>query len=173
MVELILYNLTLSWKLLLVYLISLFILGCICFFIIRNFNMKDGKIKIYGLLLGINNMGIFTLSLHIVRTFLVLYYSIFYFANIKLAIALIGIVSIIYIVFEMKNILFEIVNTISLMVVIYFINSLNVYMIEVESSFSVQIMRLALTLFTIMYTIYYLLRSFENITTNSEKFISD
>jgi len=167
MFELILYDLSLSWKLLLVYLITLFILGCALFFTIKNFNMKDGKIKLYGLLLGIDNMGIFILSTHIVRTFLVMYYAIFMSNNIKLTIMLVLISSIIYLVFDMRNILFEVFNTVSLIMVLYFINSLNIYFLEVDSTMSVLIIKMALILFTLMYMIYYLLRSFENIT--SEK----
>jgi len=168
MFELILYNLSLSWKLLLVYLITLFVLGCIWFFHIKKFDLKDGKIKIYGLLLGINNKGTLILSMHVVRTFLIIYYSIFVPENIELTLALIGIISVIYIVFDMRDIIFEIFNTISLMAVIYFINSLNTYMIEVEATTSIQIIRIALILFTLMYVIYYLLRNFENITSDNE-----
>lgn len=173
MLELILYNLGLSWKLLVVYLITLFVLGCIWFFAINKFNLRDGKIKMYGLLLGIDNTGAFMLSLHIVRAFLIIYYSIFPSENIEFTLALIAIASIIYIVFDMRNILFEIFNTVSLIVVIYFINSLNTYMLEVENSLSVNIIKIALILFTLMYTIYYLLKNFENITTDNENILLD
>jgi len=105
--------------------------------------------------LGINNKGTLILSMHVVRTFLIIYYSIFVPENIELTLALIGIISVIYIVFDMRDIIFEIFNTISLMAVIYFINSLNTYMIEVEATTSIQIIRIALILFTLMYVIYY------------------
>ena len=103
MFELILYDLGLSWKLLAVFLITLFILGVIFFFIIRKFDMRNGKIKIYGLFMSINNFEAFILSLHIVRVFLIMYYSIVISEDLRLTLSLIGIVSIAYIVFDMVH----------------------------------------------------------------------
>ena len=173
MFELILYDLGLSLKLLAVFLITLFILGVIFFFIIRKFDMRNGKIKIYGLFMSINNFEAFILSLHIVRVFLIMYYSIVISEDLRLTLSLIGIVSIAYIVFDMRNIIFETLNTISIMIAIYFINFLNTYLIEIEKSMSVELVKIALISFVLMYIIYYLLRNFENITTNNENILEE
>lgn len=165
--ELILYNLSSSSLLIVVFLITFFILGLLTYSIISKFDLKKGRIKIYGLLLEIRDMDIFILSITVVRIFLIIYYSLIYQNNINMSLIMIGIVSLIYIVFTFKNIIYEILNTISIMAMVYFIHTLSNYLIQVSDSSSVQIIKTVLISFAIMYSIYLLLRGVEDIVENN------
>ena len=81
---------------------------------------------------------------------------------------MIAIISIIYIVFNLRNVLYEIINAIALIATVYFVHTSNKYILEISSTDAVGIVRNALVAFAIMYTIYVSLRNFEDIITNNE-----
>lgn len=168
MLELVLYNLSSSWLLITMFFILLFFLGCAIYLLTRKFNLKDGKIKTYGLLLNMSDKDVFILSIIIVRSFLVIYSVSFYLENIYMYLMMIAIVSVILIIFTFRDTIYEIINSASLIAVVYFTQTLRNYMIEVDNSESVQIINLILISFAILYTIYILLKAFEDITTNNE-----
>lgn len=168
MLELILYNLSSSWILLTIFFIVLFVIGCTIFLLTKKFNLTDGRIKLYGLLLNINDKDVIILSVIIVRAFLIIYSILFYNSNIYMYLTMIGIISIILIIVSFKDIIYELINTCSLMALIYFNHTLSNYVIEVENSNSVQMIKIILITFAILYTIYILLRGFEDITSNNK-----
>lgn len=168
MSELILYNLISSKLLIITFLATLFTIGCIVYWSISKFRLKKGKIKLYGLLLEISDKDIFVLSLILVRTFIIMYYLIVYQQNVTMSLTMVAIVSIAYIMCNLKNILYESINAIAIMAIIYFMNVLDTYMIEVAKSTSVQIVKLALMAFSIMYTIYISLKSVEDVVSKEK-----
>jgi len=56
--ELILYNLSSSKILIIVFLVTFFIIGLFLYWLVNRLRLEKGKIKIHGLLLGINDKGI-------------------------------------------------------------------------------------------------------------------
>lgn len=167
MFELILYNLSSSSLLIVIFLVTFFIVGLTTYWLINKVRLKKGKIKLYGLLLKISDKDTFTLSIIVVRTFLIIYCTLLYQNNVNTSLIMIAIISIIYIMFSFKNIIYEVINTLSIMAVIYFINTLNNYIMQVSNSSSVQIIKTVLIAFTIMYSIYLLLRGVEDIVANN------
>lgn len=167
MIDLILYDLISSKWLIIIFLTTLFIVGCIIYFFINNFSLKKGRVKLYGILLELSSTDTLILSVTIIRTFLVIYYLIFSSSNVIVSLTMVGIISIIYIAINLDNVIYEIINTLALMAVIYFINILNSYLTEVTYSSYVQIIKVSLIAFAIMYTIYILFRSVEDIVTNN------
>lgn len=168
MSELILYNLVSSKSLIITFLATLFAIGCIVYWSISKFRLKKGKIKLYGLLLEISDKDIFVLSLILIRTFIILYYMIIYQENITMSLTMVAIISIIYIICNLRNLLYESINAVAIMAIIYFMNVLDTYMLEVAESTSVQIVKLALMAFGIMYTIYISLRSVEDVVSKEK-----
>lgn len=168
MLELILYNLSSSWLLITVFLILLFLIGCTIFLLTRRFNLREGKIKIYGLLLNMDDRDILILSLIIIRSFLIIFCVLTNSGNIYMNLTMIAISSFLIICVTFKDMIYELINTVSLIALVYFNNTLNNYLIEIESSSSVQIIRIILVAFAILYTIYILLKGFEDITSNNK-----
>lgn len=168
MLELVLYNLSSSWLLITTFLILLFIIGCTIYFFTRKFDLRDGKIKTYGLLLNMTNKDIFVLSTIIVRSFIIIYSVLLYQENIYMYLAMIAVISLVLIVATFKNIIYEMINTVALMALVYFTHTLNNYVIEVESSNSILIIKTILISFAILYTTYISLKGFEDITTNNK-----
>ena len=168
MLELVLYNLSSSWLFITIFFVLLFIIGCAIFLATRKFDLRDGKIKTYGLLLNMTNKDIFVLSVIIVRAFVIIYSVVVYQENIYMYLAMIAVISVVLIVTTLKNVFYEIINTIALMALIYFTYTLNNYVVQVESSGSILIIKTILISFAILYTTYISLRGFEDITTNNK-----
>lgn len=166
--KLILYELSTSWPLITAFLILLFILGCILYIGIKNFKVRDGKIKIYGLLLGLEEKDILAISSAIVRAFLIIFSLIVYQNNINMYLVMIGIISALLIVFSLKNVVYEIINTVALIAIIYFSNQLSNYLINIENSNAVMLIKIVLICFGILYTTYIFLKEIEDITSNHE-----
>ena len=169
--ELILYNLSSSKILIIVFLVTFFMIGLFLYWLVNRLRLEKGKIKIHGLLLGINDKGIVVLSMTLVRAFLIIFYTLVYQSNVETTLIMIGVISILYIICSARNILYEIINTGAILAVVYFINALNTYLIEIMYSSSVQIVKITLIAFIIMYTIYLLLKSIEEIIENDCKVI--
>lgn len=168
MLELVLFNLSSSWLLITTFFVLLFIIGCAIFFATRKFDLRDGKIKTYGLLLNMTNKDIFVLSIIIVRAFIIIYSVVMYQENIYMYLAMIAVISVVLIITTFKNVIYEMINTIALMALIFFTHTLNNYVIQVESSGSVLIIKTILISFAILYTTYISLKGFEDITTNNK-----
>lgn len=170
MFELILYNISKSWLLLAAFLILLFIIGCIIYISTKDFKVKNGKIKMYGLLLNMTNKDILIISMIIVRTFLIIYSLIMYEQNLFMYLVMNVIISLLFILFYRKNIIYEIINTIALIMIIYFQDQLASYLVNIEYSSSVQIMRMAVMCFGIVYTVYICLKEFEDVVAGHDSF---
>ena len=159
--ELILYYIKESASLLISFLILIFVLGFFAYMTMRNFR-QDSKLKVgfYGLFLGLKNVDIIKLSIVIIRIFLV-YYSVMITAKEKIFICLImiGILSIIYIILTPKKIISEIICTVMEIVMIYFIYIVNSYMIDIEFSMIILMVKICLLVFTILLSTYFLLRN--------------
>lgn len=168
MLELVLFNLSSSWLLITIFFVLLFVIGCGIFFATRKFDLRDGKIKTYGLLLNMTNKDIFILSIIIVRAFIIIYSVVMYQENIYMYLAMIAVISVVLIITTFKNVIYEMINTIALMALIFFTHTLNNYVIQVESSGSVLIIKTILISFAILYTTYISLKGFEDITTNNK-----
>lgn len=166
MFELILYNLSTALGLMTTFLVLLFIFGCITFFYIKDFNVNNNiKIKIYGLLFIVNKKDILAISIMFIRTFIIIYALIMCNLSLSFYITMIVIISILFLIFYFKNVIYETINTVALSIIIYFNYQLNDYLVSVDNSTLVQIVRIILIAFSILYTIYLFLKEFEDITT--------
>lgn len=167
MSDLILYDLVASKWLIISFLAILFISGCTVYFLINNFSLKKRRIKLYGLLLELSDKDILILSVIIIRTFVIIYYLLIPQQNITTSLFMIGMISVIYIILTFNNVIYETINTIALIAVVYFADILNNYLTQVTYSSSVQIIKISLIAFSIMYTVYILFRGIENIVTDN------
>ena len=168
MLELVLYDISTLWGLLASFFILLFTIGVGIYLYTKSFEMKDGKIKIYGLLLSMTRRDILIISTLIVRAFLIIYALIVSNGNVWLYIFMIGFVSAVFIVIYFKNMIYELINSIALMVIVYFSYELKFYLLNIEDSIATQIIRLILVSFGSIYTVYLFLREFEDITLEHE-----
>lgn len=166
--ELILYYIKESASLLISFLILIFILGVIAYIAIRNFR-QDSKLKVgfYGLFLGLKNIDIVKLSIVIIKIFLV-FYSVMITVRAKIIICLImiALLSLLYIIIEPKKFVNEIVYSLMQIAMIYFVYIINSYMIEIEYSLIILIIKICLIVFTILLSTYFWLRNISDIVDN-------
>lgn len=168
MFDLIVYNLSTSLHLMASFLIFIFIIGCILYLYTRKFKVNGKRVKVYGLLFSTKNKSIIILSTMIIRTFLIIYSIIFFHQNVYYYLVMIGIISTLMIVVYFKNVIYEILNTVGLMTIVYFNYQLSSYLVNVEKTTEIISLKVILMSFGILYTIYLFLREFEEITSKHE-----
>jgi len=163
--ELILYYIKECSSLLMSFLILIFVLGFFTYIMMRNFR-QDSRLKVgfYGLFLGLKNIDIIKLSIVIIRIFLV-FYSLMVITKEKVFISLImiSLLTFIYIILEPKKFINEIVCTIMQIVMIYFVYTINSYMIEIEYSTIILMIKICLIIFTILLATYFWLKNMAHI----------
>lgn len=159
--ELILYYIVESRNLLISFLILTFILGTFVYLSIRKFKQdKKMKIFIYGLFLKMSNIDIVKLSIVILKTFLVIYATIVTEElNMWLCIAMLAVLTIIYIVCEYKRFIYEIVYTLVQIIIIYLIYLINHYMAEIEQANIILGIKICLVVFELILSVYLLFRN--------------
>lgn len=166
--ELVLYYIVESRNLLISFLILTFVLGIIVYSLIKNFKQnKKMKVVIYGLFLKFTNVDILKLSIIVVKTFLV-FYAIMVTNELVmwLCIAMITILTIIYIICEFKRVIYEVIYTSIQALVIYLIYLINSYIMEVEYLNVVMGVKVCLIVFEVILSIYLM---FKNINIISEE----
>lgn len=159
--ELILYYIVESRNLLISFLILTFILGTFAYLSIRKFKQdKKMKIFIYGLFLKMSNIDIVKLSIVILKIFLVIYATIVTEElNMWLCIAMLAVLTIIYIVCEYKRFIYEIVYTLVQIIIIYLIYLINHYMAEIEQANIILGIKICLVVFELILSVYLLFRN--------------
>lgn len=164
--ELILYYIKESKNLLISFLILMFVLGILAYIAMRNFRQdKKFKIFFYGLFLRMTNIDILKMSTVVVKTFLAFYATIV--TNqllIWLCLIMICVSTLIYIVCAYKRTVYEIVCTLMQLIMIYFIYIVNSYMLEIEYSPLVLMIKICLIVFVLMLTTYLFFRDIDMIS---------
>lgn len=168
MFELIPYYLSNLKILISTFFILLFIIGCTIYVCTRNFNFKDGKIKLYGLLLHFSDKDIVILSAMVIRLFMIVYCLLTYSENIKLYIALVSVSSLLFIISYFRNLIYEVISSVSLVIIIYFNFQLKTYLVNVENTIGVYSIHLILICFALLYAVYLFLKELEELTTQHE-----
>ena len=125
------------------------------------------KVVIYGMFLKFTNVDILKLSIIVVKTFLV-FYAIMVTNELVmwLCIAMITILTSIYIICEFKRVIYEVIYTSIQALVIYLIYLINSYMMEVEYLNVVMGVKVCLIVFEVILSIYLM---FKNINIISEE----
>jgi len=169
--ELILYYIKESRMLLLSFLILIFVIATLSFFYMRNFNQeKKSKVIFYGLLLQMNNIDIIKTSTIIMRTFIMVYATLITKQNeIFMCIIMMGILSLIYSIFSIKRSIYEIVSTGMQVAIIYLINIVNNYKVEIENNLLIFMSKTVLIIFALMFTTYIFFKEVDNISKDRER----
>lgn len=167
--EAIFYNVSKNLIPMAIFLIFEFLLGVIIYVITRKFDIHKKSIRYCGLLTGLNNRQIIILSAIIIRTFMIIYTVCIYEKNIITYLVMILVIDMIYIVFVPKKILFETINIIAQIIIIYFINVLKTYKIEISDEMYIGQVIITLSVFVIIYSMYFLLKDFEELIAEKKK----
>ena len=165
------YNINLNIKELSIFLGFMLLVAILIYVMLSKFDIHKKRIAYIGLLTGLNNYQILTLCAITIRLFCIIYSAVTYTDVILLSLAIILVVEVIYILLNIKKIVFETINTVAQIIFIYFINILKSYQIEVSNEMYVSQVIIVLIVFIILYTIYFFLKGFEDLikNTNSTK----
>lgn len=168
--ELVLYYIAQSSDLLISFLILVFIIGFICFQIMKNFDQeKKNQVIFYGLFLKIKNTDLIKLSTVFIKTFLVFYTMlVLEEAKIWICLIMIGIITAIYVAVSPKRAVYEIASTTLQVAMIYFIYSINANIIEINDSWVLLIVRTFSITLSLMFSVYLFFREVDIISTDRE-----
>ena len=157
------YNINLNINELAIFLGFMLLVAIIIFVLLQKFDIHKKKIAYIGLLSGLNNFQILTLCTITIRLFCIVYSAVSYTDVILLSLAIILVVDIIYILLNPKKVIFETINIFAQIILIYFINVLKNYQIEVSNEMFVSQVIIVITVFIILYAIYFFLKAFEDL----------
>ena len=122
-----------------------------------------------GLFMEINNRQIISLATIFIKTFFVIYCAVVYSKNIWIYLYIIALVSVIYIILNLRSIIFETFSTGAQLFLLYLINILSNYMIEVSNLPYLQLIKLGLISIIIIYSSYFLIKNFEDVILKYKK----
>ena len=165
MLEPIMYNISKSMILIIIFFILIMVLGIISYFSTRKFNIHKKRVMFIGMLARLNKRQIIMLSSILIRTYLIIFCALYYSSNIFIYLLMIAIAEAVYIIFNIKKAIFETINTIAQIILLYIINVLVNYRIEIANEKFVMQIQIILSIFIIMYAIYFLFKNFEEIIT--------
>lgn len=171
MMEKILFKFLNNSTMLLTFLALIIFLGIVIMVLTRKLKHNKFNINIYGMLLGLNNREICGIACNFIRTFLVIYNSWIYADDIQFTFIIIAIASIMCILTNprIEKIIFEIANSAAQLISVFLINSLMGYMVDVGQENYVVLIQILLSIFITIYTIYFLMKNFEEIVTKNYK----
>ncbi len=157
------YNINLNLKELAIFLGFMLVVAIVVFIMLQKFDIHKKRIAYVGLLTGLQNYQILTLCAITIRLFCIIYSAVTYTDVILLSLAIILVVDIIYILLNPKKIVFEIINISAQIIFLYFINVLKSYQLEVSNEMYISQIIVVLTVFIILYAIYFFLKGFEDL----------
>ena len=169
--EAILYNLGNILTPMIVFLGIILFIGIVIYIITSQFDIHKKAIRYCGLLSGFTNRQIIIFSAILIKIFLELYITFKYEKSIYIYLIMIFIADLIFIILIHKNVLFELLNIIAQIIILYFINILKAYRIEISEQMYLSQVIIGLMIFITLYSIYFALKNFENLI--SERKIID
>lgn len=157
------YNINLNLKELAMFLGFMIIVAIVVYIMLQKFDIHKKRVAYIGLLTGLSNYQILTLCAITVRLFCVIYTAVTYTDVILLSLTLVLVVDVAYIILNPKKIIFETINIFAQIIFLYFINVLKSYQLEVSNEMYISQMIIVLTVFIILYAIYFFLKNFEDL----------
>lgn len=157
------YNINLNLKELAIFLGFMLVVAIAIYIMLQKFDIHKKRVAYIGLLTGFSNYQILTLCAITIRLFCIIYSALTYTDVILISLALILVVDIVYIFLNPKKIVFEAINTFAQIIFIYLINVLKGYQLEVSNEMYISQIIIVLTVFIILYAIYFFLKGFEDL----------
>ena len=164
MSEYLMYNLTEYLMLTLVYFIITMVISLVVYGSTEKINIHRKITRYFGLISALKNKQIAMLCGILIRTILIAYSVIMYQPDIITVIIMIIFADLIYII--LKKSIFEVANISAQICLIYFINILQEYQIEVSKANYVFQIQMILTIILLVYMSYFYIKDFVGILTD-------
>lgn len=169
MINLIFYNINKVLITLIIFLGIITVLGTVVFYMLKKFDIKKKNIIYLGLFSSLNTKQILSLSTIIIRTYLIITCSLINSNDILIYLLMIVIVDTTFIILNYKKAIFEIINVFAQICLLYLINVLRMYQIEVSNEMYVLQVKTFLIAFIIVYAIYFLIKNIEEIISDKKR----
>lgn len=161
MIDAVIYNLNNIWNVVIMFLVFILICGLILYMMTKKFNIHKKSSMYGGLIAGFNRRQTIMLCSIIIRTFLIIYAAVTYNNYLIVVLTMIFIADLVYMICNPKKLILESINIIGQIIVLYLNNILINYRLEISDEMYVTQVQLGLTIFIIIYAIYFLLKNFE------------
>ena len=164
MSEYLMYNLTEYLMLTLVYFIITMVISLVVYGSTEKINIHRKITRYFGLISALKNKQIAMFCGILIRTVLITYSVIIHQPDIVTVIIMIILADLIYII--LKKSIFEVINICPQICLIYFINILQEYQIEVSKANYVFQIQMILTIILLVYMSYFYIKDFVGILTD-------
>lgn len=165
MIQRTIYNINLNLKELAIFLGLILFIGLIIYALTYKFDIHKKRMMYLGLITGMNKKQILSFCTIVIRLFCIIYSACVYTENPLSTLSMIVIADIIYIILNPKKLVFEGINIMAQTTLLYLINVLRTYQIQISNEMYVGQVIIVLVVFIIVYAIYFFLKSFEDIIT--------
>lgn len=149
-------------------LIALFA-SILMYMLVKDFKPHSFKVKTYGLFLNLRNIDIIMLSANTSVMFVTIYLALNADKAIDIYYVVLVSLWVIWMLCDIKKILFCIINLSAEVASIYLISLLKNYQSQVDNNLYVKIITICLIAFTIMYAVFVFLTNLEKIVTRKTK----
>jgi len=166
--EVIVYRLSKMVDFIMFCLTATIILEFLFFYLTREDEFTPKHAKIYGLLTNLGRVDTLMLSVSYMRMLVVLFYAFNSKLDIIIYIVLILILSTMFLIYNIKKFIIEIINSGASILGLYLINILTNYQIDVENNIYVSTIKIALITFICFYGIYVFMSNIEDIIYKNE-----
>lgn len=169
MLQEIIYSINLNLNQILIFFATILFIGILMIILMQKFDIHKKRMMYIGLFTGMKNNQIIALSAIFIRLFSIIYLACVYTENIQLSLAIILVADIIYIVLNPRKIIIESINIIAQSALLYLINRLKEYQMVEGAQMHIEQIIIILTIFIIIYAIYFFLKGVEDIIKKKEK----
>lgn len=169
MLEVFAFRLGKMTNLIIANLIGVILVSLLAYFMTRKFDFKDSKIKFYGLFLNLRRVDVIILAISFIRMITIIYSAALGYQDVLTSAVILSLLTAIMLFYNFHKFIIEIANGAATIVIIYFINILNNYTVEVEQQATVIIIQVALMLFACIYAVYMFLVNIEDIARKNKK----
>lgn len=172
MLEVVIYRLSQVADLVIICLVVTTLIQMIFYRVLKKDKIEEKDMKIYGLFMNMNALETIMLSLSVVKTITIIYGAVTVKENIIIYL-IIAISSAAMLIYNLRGLIKEAINTLAPIIILYMIYTLNNYQLEVEANNKIiNIVKILLSIFVSIYAIYILLSNIEDITEKNVKKVS-
>lgn len=169
MLQSIMYYISVNALPIIVYLILVILISFILYYSIRHVNLNKKMIMFDTMFANLSKRQMLAVTGILIRTFMIIYSSLHYSSSEVMVFIIMAVLSdIIFIAMNIRRIFLEIPNITAQVALIYIVNLIDNYREQVNDDASVKIIQMLLTVFLIIYSVFFAVKDFESII-NVEK----
>ena len=170
MLQSIMYYISINALPIILYLVLIILISFILYFSIREVNLNKKMIMFDTMFANLSKKQMLGVTGILIRAFMIIYSTLHHSSNEIIIYIIMAVISdIIFISTNVRKIFLEIPNITAQIALIYIINLIDNYTEQVNDDPSIKIIKILLTIFLIIYAVFFVVKDFESIINGKKK----